>query len=158
MLSSSLAGFRSLPSMTSRLQQKSFAESVISPLPLPPQDLATMHCRVREPAFWLYTEPLQYFGTHFISGRSPRFLSWATAASFRFLLCSGSALRCPISSLFRSKDSKGQFGHQIQSISRSSLAVMLSSHHFVTSSEELSRWQRCCRYFIIQPLFGIMLL
>ena len=76
-----------LPSMTSRLQQKSFAESVISPLPLPPKDLATMHCRLREPAFVLCIELLQYFGRHFISGRSPRFLSWATAASFRFLLC-----------------------------------------------------------------------
>ena len=49
-----------LPSMTSRLQQKSFAESVISPLPLPPKDVATMHCRLREPAFVLYIELLQY--------------------------------------------------------------------------------------------------
>ena len=51
-----------------------------------------MHCRLRDPAIVLCTEFLQYFGRQFISGRSPRFLSWATAASFRFLFCPALAL------------------------------------------------------------------
>ena len=80
--------------------------------------------------------------------RPPSFLSWATAergaaaASFRFL------------SLFR-KD-RGQFGHQIQSISRSSLAVMLSSRHFVTGTGEHRQMAAFWSHWTAYPLYSAM--
>ena len=72
--------------MTSRLQQKSFAESVISPLPLrlqTGQDLAEQNCRFGELGVFVISELPQCFAIYFCSSAQFSILGHSRARSGR---------------------------------------------------------------------------